>query len=311
MNYITQFLSIKKNLFLNKSLVFVVSLLTITFLFVYMFYTGGNHSARIVLTSPNQAIPPKNWSLENKNAYIEFRKTLIQMENLLGNELKLWKSVHDKDIFFFSATKILEKGMFYINFKRGYDVIGQKLTYTATINARNEEKLEIEKKKFYTALKNINRIVSNKYLDHIENVMLPTIDIRIKSSLAAKKSQELAKKNIEAAQKRIKDFTKLSGNANFFKSKNNFIEFFIYSELTKKSVETGHIRLKENVLSIRDIIISDGLNFVVAEEMQPENNLNYQNTVIAVLLSFVFWIILILIGNFSIAEYRNHITQKK
>ena len=85
MNYITQFLSIKKNLFLNKSLVSVVSLLTITLLFVYMFYTGGNHSARIVLTSPNQAIPPKNWSLENKNAYIEFRKSLIQMENLLGN----------------------------------------------------------------------------------------------------------------------------------------------------------------------------------------------------------------------------------
>ena len=297
MNYITQFLSIKKNLFLNKSLVFVVSLLTITFLFVYMFYTGGNHSARIVLTSPNQAIPPKNWSLENKNAYIEFRKSLIQMENLLGNELKLWKSVHDKDIFFFSATKILAKGISFINFKRGYDVIGQKLTYTATINARNEEKLEIEKKKFYTSLKNINRIISNKYLDHIENVMLPAIEIGVQRSITAQENVDLFS----------------AERSETFKSKKqeNITEYFVYSELSKASEKTRNVKLKKSVLTILDIVKSDRLNFVVAEEMQPENNLNYQNTVIAVLLSFVFWIILILIGNFSIAEYRNHITQKK
>jgi len=297
MNYITQFLSIKKNLFLNKSLVSVVSLLTITLLFVYMFYTGGNHSARIVLTSPNQAIPPKNWSLENKNAYIEFRKSLIQMENLLGNELKLWKSVHDKDIFFFSATKILAKGISFINFKRGYDVIGQKLTYTATINARNEEKLEIEKKKFYTSLKNINRIVSNKYLDHIENVMLPAIEIGVQRSITAQENVDLFS----------------AERSETFKSKKqeNITEYFVYSELSKASEKTRNVKLKQSVLTILDIVKSDRLKFVVAEEMQPENNLNYQNTVIAVLLSFVFWIILILIGNFSIAEYRNHITQKK
>ena len=297
MNYITQFLSIKKNLFLNKSLVSVVSLLTITLLFVYMFYTGGNHSARIVLTSPNQAIPPKNWSLENKNAYIEFRKSLIQMENLLGNELKLWKSVHDKDIFFFSATKILAKGISFINFKRGYDVIGQKLTYTATINARNEEKLEIEKKKFYTTLENINRIVSNKYLDHIENVMLPAIEIGVQRSITAQENVDLFS----------------AERSETFKSKKqeNITEYFVYSELSKASEKTRNVKLKQSVLTILDIVKSDRLNFLVAEEMQPENNLNYQNTVIAVLLSFVFWIILILIGNFSIAEYRNHITQKK
>ena len=297
MNYITQFLSIKKNLFLNKSLVSVVSLLTITLLFVYMFYTGGNHSARIVLTSPNQAIPPKNWSLENKNAYIEFRKSLIQMENLLGNELKLWKSVHDKDIFFFSATKILAKGISFINFKRGYDVIGQKLTYTATINARNEEKLEIEKKKFYTSLKNINRIVSNKYLDHIENVMLPAIEIGVQRSITAQENVDL--------------FSAERSEASKSKKQENITEYFVYSELSKASEKTRNVKLKQSVLTILDIVKSDRLKFVVAEEMQPENNLNYQNTVIAVLLSFVFWIILILIGNFSIAEYRNHITQKK
>ncbi|MDB4023393.1 hypothetical protein N9481_04665 [Pelagibacteraceae bacterium] len=297
MNYITQFLSIKKKFFLNKSLVSVVSLLTITLLFVYMFYTGGNHSARIVLTSPNQAIPPKNWSLENKNAYIEFRRTLIQMENLLGNELKLWKSVHDKDIFFFSATKILAKGISFINFKRGYDVIYQKLTYTATINARNEEKLEIEKKKFYTSLKNINRIVSNKYLDHIENVMLPAIEIGVQQSITAQENVDLF------SAERSETFKS--------KKKEKITEYFVYSELSKASEKTRNVKLKQSVLTILDIVKSDRLKFVVAEEMQPENNLNYQNTVIAVLLSFVFWIILILIGNFSIAEYRNHITQKK
>lgn len=283
MNFISEFLSIKKSFFLNKKLVYAVSLLTITLFFGYIFLISGNHTAKIVLKYSSKSIPSKNLSFENKNLYINFRLFLNRVELLTGEKFKLWNSVHDQDIFFFAAIKKLEEGIFYINFKREYDVIGQELTYTATINAGDKENLEIEKRKFYSSLKNLNSIISNKYINYVEDLMLPIIDLEILN-------YNLNKNNIELFPRESFEKEKL-----IYENNNKIINLK---------------QQKKDTLSIMEIMKSDGINFIAAKEIQPKNNLKIQHIAIATLLIFILWIILILIGNFSIAEYRKHMINK-
>jgi len=298
MNFITVFFKIKKKFFLNKKLVFIVSLLTITLLSTYILFSVKKHSAIIILTLPDQGFAREAWSLESSNSYLRFRLYLKKMENESGNKLKLWDSIHDQDTFFFALTKILDKETYYTNFKRNFDVITQKLNYTATINGKDEKHLEIEKKKFYNTLKDINLLISNQYINHIENLMLPSIDIELENN------NSLLIKSRAGLNEQLKEL-----NYNDQKSRDYLTSSQIEAILKIRIEES--IKLKNDVKHILEIIKSGTFNFIRAEETKLKNNLNFQDTTIAVLLSFILWIVLILIGNYSIDEYRNHTRNKK
>lgn len=298
MNFITVFFKIKKKIFLNKKLVFIVSLLTITLLSTYILFSVKKHSAIIILTLPDQGFAREAWSLESSNSYLRFRLYLKKMENESGNKLKLWDSIHDQDTFFFAVTKRLDKETYYTNFKRNFDVITQKLNYTATINGKDEKHLEIEKKNFYNTLKDINLLISNQYINHIENIMLPSIDIELENN------NTLLITNRAGLNERFKEL-----NYNEQKSRDYLTSSQIEAILKIRKEES--IKLKNDVNQFLEIIKSGNFNFIRAEETKLKNNLNFQDTTIAVLLSFILWIVLILIGNYSIDEYRNHTRNKK
>jgi hypothetical protein len=271
MNLINYILNFKNNIFTNKKFALVVSLVTISLLFSYNFFLKKLYYSTIEIKITSLSEISNSTEYKFENSYISYSEVSNKAEILFRSKFEDPRDIHDKDKIFFKLIKYLKEKN-NISYTRNFNkIITENLSYTIKIKEKNLDKLDINREKLFTKIKTYNLAIEKQFLDYLDKIIIPYIDYMIE---------------------------------------NNQILMMKVDGDNKAKLEMENYKLKEqkrNVLIFKDYIKDDNNDFIVYKEIEINKKENQTETyLIQILISFLIWAIIILIGNIVILEYHRH-----
>ena len=282
MNLINYILNFKNNIFTNKKFALVVSLVTISLLFSYNFFLKKLYSSKIEIKVESLSEISFSPNYRLRGSFISYSEINSKATIFFEDKFVDPKDAHKKDKIFFNLINNIKKKI-NITYKRNFDkIFSDDIWYTIEIKEKNLDKLDINREKLFTEIKTYNMAIEKQFLDHLDKSVIPYIDYMLE------KNQELI----------------MSLNSDY--EANN-----VY----KAELGISNYKLKEqkrNIIIFKDYIKNEDTNFITYKEIkinktetQTEDYLNQ------ILISFLIWAIIILIGNITILEYHRHKKENK
>ena len=282
MNLINYILNFKNNIFTNKKFALVVSLVTISLLFSYNFFLKKLYSSKIEIKVESLSEISFSPNYRLRGSFISYSEINSKATIFFEDKFVDPKDAHKKDKIFFKLINNIKKKI-NITYKRNFDkIFSDDIWYTIEIKEKNLDKLDINREKLFTEIKTYNMAIEKQFLDHLDKSVIPYIDYMLE------KNQELI----------------MSLNSDY--EANN-----VY----KAELGISNYKLKEqkrNIIIFKDYIKNEDTNFITYKEIkinktetQTEDYLNQ------ILISFLIWAIIILIGNITILEYHRHKKENK